>query len=91
MSAVRSYTDEHIALAVVAGLRRRGVDVSTTQEAGMLGQSESFMAFLAEPSRETGGITLEDFARRLAETARTTSFTLPRSWATICAYRGRTL
>jgi len=29
------YTDEHVPRAVAEGLRRRGVDVLTTQEAGM--------------------------------------------------------
>jgi hypothetical protein len=32
--------DEHIAPAVAAGLRRRGVDVTTSQEAGLLGASD---------------------------------------------------
>ena len=31
------YTDEHVSKAVVRGLRRRGVDVLTVPEAGMLG------------------------------------------------------
>lgn len=33
------YTDEHVAKAVVKGLRQRGVDVLTVLEAGMLGAS----------------------------------------------------
>jgi uncharacterized protein with PIN domain len=37
---VKFYLDEHVNLAVAAGLRRRGVDVLTTQEAGMLGASD---------------------------------------------------
>ena len=32
---VRFYMDEHVPSAVTAGLRRRGVDVLTAQEAGM--------------------------------------------------------
>ena len=33
---IRWYMDEHAPRAVAQGLRRRGVDVQTTQEAGML-------------------------------------------------------
>jgi hypothetical protein len=32
---VKFYTDEHVARAVVNGLRQRGVDVLTVVEAGM--------------------------------------------------------
>jgi hypothetical protein len=32
---IKFYTDEHVAKAVVAGLRRRGVDVFTAPEAGL--------------------------------------------------------
>ena len=32
---IRFYTDEHVAKAVVPGLRQRGVDVLTVPEAGM--------------------------------------------------------
>ena len=46
------YTDEHVPTAVVAGLRRRGVDVLTTREAGMLGASdEEHLALATEDSR----------------------------------------
>ena len=34
---IKFYMDEHIPRAVSEGLRRRGVDVLTTQDAGMLG------------------------------------------------------
>jgi hypothetical protein len=37
---VKYYTDEHIARAVVRGLRQRGVDVLTVVEAGLLGDSD---------------------------------------------------
>jgi hypothetical protein len=37
---IKFYTDEHVPNAVVTGLRRRGVDVLTTQEAGMMGASD---------------------------------------------------
>jgi len=34
---IKFYTDENVPTAVVKGLQRRGVDVLSTQEAGMLG------------------------------------------------------
>ena len=34
---IRLYTDEHVAKAVVRGLRQRGMDVLTVLEAGMVG------------------------------------------------------
>ncbi len=37
---IQFYMDEHIPKAVTEGLRRRGVDVLTVQEAGMLGASD---------------------------------------------------
>jgi predicted nuclease of predicted toxin-antitoxin system len=37
---VRFYTDEHVAKAVIQGLRQRGVDVLTAPEAGMLGATD---------------------------------------------------
>lgn len=36
MSKIRYYTDEHVAKAVIRGLRQRGVDVLTTPEANQL-------------------------------------------------------
>ena len=44
---VKYYTDEHIPSAVVAGLRRRGIDVLTTVEAGMLGATDGAQLALA--------------------------------------------
>ena len=40
MTAVRYYTDEHVAQAVIRGLRQRGIDVLTVPEAGMMGASD---------------------------------------------------
>ena len=37
---IRFYTDEHVARAVVRGLRQRGVDVLTVPEADLLGASD---------------------------------------------------
>ena len=40
MAAIRFYTDEHVARAVVKGLRDRGVDVLTVTEAGLPGAAD---------------------------------------------------
>ncbi len=37
---IRFHLDEHIDSAVAEGLRRRGADVSTTAERGLIGQSD---------------------------------------------------
>jgi len=37
---IRFHLDEHVATAVAEGLRRRGVDVTTTPEAGLIGASD---------------------------------------------------
>ena len=42
------------------------------REVMQLGQSEKFMAFLAERSKETGGISLEEAMKRLEHTERAT-------------------
>jgi predicted nuclease of predicted toxin-antitoxin system len=44
---IKYYTDEHVPSAVVAGLRRRGIEVLTTVEAGMLGTSDEAQLALA--------------------------------------------
>ncbi len=38
--SIRFHCDEHIDPAVVSGLRRRGVDVTTAAEAGLLGATD---------------------------------------------------
>jgi hypothetical protein len=38
---VRFYTDEHVARAVVRGLRLRGIDVLTVAESGLLGATDA--------------------------------------------------
>jgi hypothetical protein len=44
---IKVYTDEHVPKAVVEGLRRRGIDVLSTQEAEMLGSSDEDQLALA--------------------------------------------
>ena len=49
---IRYYTDEHVAKAVIQGLRLRGIDVLTTVEADMLGATdESHLEFAADRER----------------------------------------
>ena len=47
---IKFYTDEHVAKAVVQGLRQRGADVLTVAEAGLLGASDE--EHLARAQRE---------------------------------------
>jgi predicted nuclease of predicted toxin-antitoxin system len=52
VAEIKVYTDEHIARAVIAGLRQRGVDVLTVPEAGLMGASdEEHLAFARGESR----------------------------------------
>ena len=39
-SEVRFHLDEHVAPAIAAGLRRRGIDVTTTSDAGLGGADD---------------------------------------------------
>jgi hypothetical protein len=41
MEQIRIYLDEHIPYAIAEGLRRRGVDVLTVQQAGRTGLSDA--------------------------------------------------
>jgi len=60
---IKLYTDDHVAKAVVRGLRQRGVDVVTVPEADLLTASdEEHLAF----ARESGRVIFtqdEDFLR----------------------------
>jgi acyl-coenzyme A thioesterase PaaI-like protein len=47
----RFLTDEHIANAVVRGLRSRGIDASTAREAGQLGASDIALLAFAKAHR----------------------------------------
>ena len=63
----RVYTDEHVPRAVIEGLRRRGVDVLSTNEAEMLGASDVEQLALAQSQ---GRIILtqdDDFLRLHAQ------------------------
>lgn len=46
MSQIRYYTDEHVARAVIHGLRQRGIDVLSVPDAGMMAATdEAHLAF----------------------------------------------
>jgi len=61
------YMDEHVPKAVTTGLRRRGIDVLTTQEANLLAASDE--AHLALANREERVVFTQDadFLRLHAE------------------------
>jgi hypothetical protein len=65
MSGVRLYVDEDASeMAVIVGLRARGVDLCTTLEAGRLGTSDSDqLAYAAEQERAIYTFNASDFAR----------------------------
>ncbi|NJM61771.1 MAG: DUF5615 family PIN-like protein [Oscillatoriales cyanobacterium RU_3_3] len=57
---IRFHLDENVKSAVARELRRRGIDVTTTMEAGLLAQSdESQLAFICEQKRVI--MTHDDF------------------------------
>ena len=60
---IRFYTDEHVARAVVRGLRQRGVDVLTVPEAGMLGASDEEHLARAQAEGRVLFTQDEDFLR----------------------------
>lgn len=52
MSQIRYYTDEHVASAVILGLRQRGIDVLSVPEAGTMGATdEAHLALASEQGR----------------------------------------
>jgi predicted nuclease of predicted toxin-antitoxin system len=49
---MRFHLDEHVAHAIAAGLRRRGIDVTTTVDAGLLSApDEEHLAFAKRDAR----------------------------------------
>ena len=65
MSRVRLYVDEDASeLAVIRGLRARGVDLLTTLEAGRLGASDpAQLDFATEQNRSIYTFNVSDFSR----------------------------
>lgn len=49
---IRFFTDEHVAAAIANGLRKRGIDVLTVSEAGLLGVDDrDLLSFVREEER----------------------------------------
>lgn len=67
MSAITYYVDEHISGLVVAGLRRRGVDVLTPHEAGMRSKSDEEQLAFATSLNRTMITKDDDFLRLHAQ------------------------
>lgn len=60
---IRFYTDEHVAPAIVRGLRQRGVDVLTVADAGLLGASDETHLLFARDERRVIFTQDDDFLR----------------------------
>jgi hypothetical protein len=69
MSLIRLYVDEDAAqLAVVEGLRRRGIDVLTILETGMVGATdEEQLEFAGSQARTIYTLNVDDFCRLHSE------------------------
>lgn len=51
-TSIGYFTDEHVATAIANGLRKRGIDVLTVSEAGLLGSDdEHLLDFVREEQR----------------------------------------
>jgi predicted nuclease of predicted toxin-antitoxin system len=68
-TSIRYFTDEHVPTVIANGLRKRGVDVLTVSEAGLLGtEDEDLLAFAREERRVI--VTQDrDFLRLAAQAA----------------------
>ena len=60
---IRFHLDENVDLAVAIGLRRRGVDVTTTQEIGLIRASDEKQLEFALTDGRTLVTHDEDFSR----------------------------
>jgi len=68
MSApIRYLVDEHVATAVATGLRKRGVDVTTLSEAGLLGAEDADLLAFADEENRVMVTQDRDFLRLAAE------------------------
>lgn len=65
---VRYFADEHIAQAVVNGLQRRGVDVVTVADAGLLGADDEDLLPFARAEQRLIVTQDRDFLRIAAQT-----------------------
>jgi len=64
---IRFQLDEHVSTSIAAGLRRRGVDVTTTVEAGLLGADDAAQLAFAVPHGHVMVTHDADFLRLHAE------------------------
>lgn len=64
---IKYYTDEHVAKAVVRGLRQRGVDVVTTPDANMQSATDDEHLELATQQERVVFTQDDDFLRLAAE------------------------
>jgi hypothetical protein len=64
---IRFYTDEHVARAVVNGLRQRGVDVLTVPDAGTIGATDQEHLVRARCDAQVVFTQDNDFLRLHAE------------------------
>jgi predicted nuclease of predicted toxin-antitoxin system len=69
VATIKFYTDEHVARAVVHGLRQRGVDVLSVVEAGMLGATDEEQLELARQQGRVIFTNDDDFLRLHAAAA----------------------
>jgi hypothetical protein len=60
---IRFHLDEHVDPAVAAGLRQRGIDVTTTSEAGLAGVSDAAQLAFAIAERRVLVTNDTDFLR----------------------------
>ncbi|MDM8523822.1 DUF5615 family PIN-like protein [Desulfococcaceae bacterium HSG8] len=60
---IKFYLDEHVSKAVAKGLRRRGIDVITVVEAGLLGETDEEHLERAKSERRTIFTQDDDFLR----------------------------
>ena len=63
MASVKFYTDEHIAQAIVYGLRQRGIDIISPVEAGTLGDSDESQLALAHQQNRVFITKDDDFLK----------------------------
>lgn len=83
MSSIRFYVDEHIAHSVVAGLRRRGIDVMTTDQAGLRGATDERQLRQANEQHLVLVTKDDDFLRLHAEGVRHSGIVFIPAQATI--------
>lgn len=65
--SIRYLVDEHVAKAVAIGLRKRGIDVITVAEAGLLGAGDDELLVFADTEDRVIATQDRDFLRMAAE------------------------